>query len=83
MSDQFELSYRRASHRTDSQTQHVLDYLQQGFALTPLEALHRFGSLRLAAIVWTLRDEGHDIITERIALPNGKKVARYSLNRHN
>jgi hypothetical protein len=72
-----EFNYRKPTHHVFSQTQQVLDWLDSGMSLTPLEALQRFGTLRLAALIHTLRDEGHQIVTERVELPNGKRVARY------
>ena len=36
---------------TLSQTKAILAYMQEGHAITPLEALHKFGSLRLSAVI--------------------------------
>jgi len=48
-----------------SQKTKVLDWLQSGKSLTPLEALDMFGSMRLAAIIEVLRNkEGYNIINE-------------------
>lgn len=58
----------------------IRQYLLDGNNITPLEALRMFGSLRLAAIIFTLRDEGMDIVTERIKVGKGKMVAQYSLS---
>jgi len=49
-----------------SQTSAILAHLQSGATLTPLEALDRFGCLRLSARVLDLRKLGHHIETRRI-----------------
>lgn len=60
-----------------SQTNEILAYLSKK-PITPIEALQRFGCLRLAARIRELRFAGHSINTELIS-KNGKKFARYSL----
>lgn len=62
-----------------SQATDILAHMKKGRAITPLEALDLFGCFRLAARVRDLRDEGHSIHTEEVELPNGKRIARYSL----
>lgn len=64
-----------------TQKQRVLQVLQERGAagLTALEALDECGTMRLAAYVKFLRDDGHDIKAETIEVPNGKHVARYTL----
>lgn len=44
-----------------SKKQKILEYLQSGKSITPLEALHKFGSMRLGAVVWDLQKAGYDI----------------------
>lgn len=65
------------SERT-SQREAVLAALKRG-PLTPLEALERIGTMRLAARVGELRQQGHAISVERYVTPSGKRVARYRL----
>ena len=60
-----------------SQEDAVLKYMQTGAALTPLEALQMFGTMRLSAIIYQLRLEGHNITTE--TNKNGKPFAIYRL----
>jgi hypothetical protein len=60
-----------------SQTNEILAYIKKK-PITPIEALKRFGCLRLAARINDLRDAGHFINTE-LVVKNGKKFARYSL----
>tara|TARA_Y100001963_G_C6712058_1_gene414782 strand:+ start:100 stop:312 length:213 start_codon:yes stop_codon:yes gene_type:complete len=45
-----------------SQKEKVLDWLQRGRTLTPLEALNLGMGMRLGAIIHVLRKEGHDIV---------------------
>ncbi len=61
-----------------SQKKHLLYYLQEHGSITALEALNIIGSLRLAARIKDLRDEGHNITTENIRI-HGKMIARYKL----
>ena len=44
-----------------SQEKKILNYLQNGNELTPLEALYFFGCLRLGARIYDLRSKGHQI----------------------
>jgi hypothetical protein len=60
-----------------SQTNEILAYMSKK-PITPIEALKKFGCLRLAARINDLRDAGHFINTELVK-KNGKKFARYSL----
>lgn len=63
-----------------SQKDRILAYLKSGHLLTPLQALRRFGSLRLGALIFDLRHkEGYNIETELITIGNHKNVARYKL----
>lgn len=60
-----------------SQESLILKYLQAGHALTPLEALEKFGCFRLGARIWELKKR-HDIHCEMVE-QGGKRFARYSL----
>ena len=60
-----------------NQSDAVLRELRKG-PITPLEALSRVGSLRLAARVLELRQRGHEIHTQRVDR-GGRRVARYVL----
>ena len=46
-----------------SQKEMVLKHLKEGKEITPLEALKEYGSLRLGAIIFELRQEGYNIST--------------------
>jgi|TARA_R110000772_G_C12965314_1_gene403927 hypothetical protein len=63
----------------ETQNAAVLTYLKSGNQITPLEALHKFGCFRLAARIYELRQEGHQI--EKVSIDVGKRrlVASYSL----
>jgi len=66
------------------QTRLVLEALQRGRTLTPLEALRDLGVGRLSAHIKELRDLGYPIRTERVSVPTrgGEAVvARYRLMR--
>jgi len=62
---------------TATQKTQVRAWLLQGNHLTPLEALRRFGSLRLSAIIFDLREEGLPIVTEKLQVSPRKRVADY------
>lgn len=60
-----------------TQKAQIRKYLKAGKRLTPLEALQMFGCFRLAAVVFTLKEEGLPIVTKIIRTDTGKKVAQY------
>ena len=61
-----------------SQKNAVLQYLNAGYTITPLEALEMFKCMRLAAVIKTLRDDGHNIITRTVKNKgSGKSYASY------
>jgi hypothetical protein len=63
-----------------TQTQRILIYLKTGKSLTPLEALQKFGCLRLAARIADLRRDGHTIWTNYVQ--KDKKIfAAYKLSK--
>jgi len=63
-----------------SQTTAIKSDLLKGRKITPLDALRKYGCLRLSARINNLRDAGMHIVT-RIVRKNGKNFAEYSLNR--
>ena len=50
----------------------VLNHLQKS-SITPLDALRKYGSLRLAALIYNLKQEGHNIITKNVNVGTKKK----------
>lgn len=61
-----------------SQCAAILEHFKKGRSLTPLEALRRFGCLRLAARCADLREAGYRIRSRMVSVGD-KKVARYWL----
>ena len=61
-----------------SQNETIRAALLAGRAITPLEALHEFGCLRLAARIRDLRQTGMDIECKNV-IRNGKRFARSRL----
>ncbi len=62
-----------------TQKQTLLDHLNRGLSISPLEAFGCYGVYRLAARIKDLRDEGHQIVTEMHKDQRGKDYARYRL----
>lgn len=62
-----------------SQTTAILSHLRKS-PITPLQALKKYGCLRLAARISNLRDKGYKI--ETVMVDQGdKRFAKYSLKR--
>ena len=57
--------------RTTSQSAMILNFLESGGSLTPIEALQKFSCFRLAARINDLREAGHEIQTEILKDDNG------------
>ena len=47
-----------------SQEKQILEYLQAGNRITPIDSLNLFGCFRLGARICDLRQRGYDIINE-------------------
>jgi len=63
-----------------SQQNKILSHLRAGRVLTPLDALHRFGCLRLSARAFDLRGAGHDVRCRLVTVgPARKRVGLYWL----
>lgn len=62
-------------HQADSQISLVLNHLQSGKEITPLEALNKYGCFRLGAVIFKLKQEGYNITRElrKINKANGKQ----------
>lgn len=61
-----------------TQNEQIKAYLKKGKSITPLDALKKFGCLRLSARIKNLRDEGVRISTEYVTV-KGKTFASYSV----
>jgi hypothetical protein len=61
-----------------SQNARILQALKFGRKLTPMAALRLFGCMRLAARIYELRQQGHQIIADSIEV-RGKRFRCYWL----
>ena len=61
-----------------TQASNVLEHLQNGKRITPIDALNLYGCFRLSAIIFTLRKDGFPIVTN-FKTANGKTFAEYEL----
>jgi len=59
-----------------STTKKIEAWLSRGYKLTPLQALEKWGCMRLAARIAELRKDGLSIVTNKITR-NGKTFAQY------
>jgi len=64
-----------------TQSDQILLHLESGQTITPIEALELFRCFRLAARIADLKALGHNIRTEMVESPMGRRYARYSLVR--
>lgn len=68
-----------------SQKKMVLDYITEFGSITPLDAFRDLGITRLSAIVFRLREEGHDIDKAiemgKNRFGNRTRYARYSFGK--
>lgn len=67
--------------QSNSQCNQIAEWLQQGYSITSLEALNRFGCMRLASRIHDLRERGMDITACKIKTNTGKWVTEYVLTR--
>ena len=65
-----------------TQKERVLEFMEEGNSITPIEALERFGCFRLAHIIWEIRKDRH-VYTRMIKHPKyGTKFAEYSFKKY-
>ena len=64
---------------SQSQCAMIKAWLEDGNTITGLEAINKFGCIRLASRITDLRNRGVNIRKETIMLDNGKRVAQYSI----
>ena len=63
-----------------SQCRNIAQWLREGHTITSLEALQRFGCMRLASRIWDIRTiYGMNIEKRRICTASGKWVTEYRL----
>lgn len=49
-----------------TQEEKVLEYLKKHRTITPYQALDLFGCFRLASIIFRIKEDGHEVITQLI-----------------
>jgi len=64
--------------QTKSQTQRIFAHISKGWAITPMQALNKFGCLRLAARINDLKKLGIPVVSKMVH-KNGVKFASYTL----
>lgn len=74
---------KEKTDHTRSQCEKILNYMQSGRSITPIEALNLFGCFRLSARIADLRERGYSIRTQRCKKKNAEghtvNYARYRL----
>jgi hypothetical protein len=65
-----------------TQKQEILNDLKNGISITPIDALREYGCFRLSAVIFNLKQEGHDIRTTMVEQTSGNgKYASYKLHK--
>lgn len=67
------------NENTQSQCANILQHLQSGKSINPLQALNQYGCFRLGARIYDLKQGGYSIDSRIVRTENGKKYAEYSL----
>ena len=62
-----------------SQEDEILNYLQQGYSITPIQALEKWGVFRLSGRIFSLKKQGYHIHSELVKGINGKHYSKYKL----
>ena len=65
--------------KTESQAQAILRFMQQGYEVTPMDALMRFKCMRLAARITDIKDMGIDIADRWVTRDDGKRFKAYRI----
>ena len=66
----------------NSQEERILNYMEQGYSITPMGALNLFGSFRLGARIHSLKKAGHNISSRlRVDPISKKRFSEYSLTK--
>ena len=79
MSAQLTIEFEKVRDHRGDQCSRILEWLQKGNRITPLEALSRFQCLRLGGRIFDLRKQGWNVQKEMVQTPSGKHVASYYL----
>jgi len=75
----YELNKKSEANSKMTQNQLILDHLKAGHIITQIDALKIAGCFRLAARIFDLRNQGHDIETVPVHTDTGKYIASYKL----
>lgn len=68
--------------RMESQRKQIKAWLEKGNPITPIMALQMFGCFRLSGQIFVLKNEyDMNIKTEMVYEPNGKRYAKYYLEK--
>lgn len=62
-----------------SQKARILKDLQKGYAITPIDALNNYGTMRLGARIADLKKENWPIESKFVTTNSGKRVKAYYL----
>ena len=65
-------------HHTETHCRLILKHLSSGKHITQMEALKKFGCMRLGARIFDLKEQGYNIKTTMIS-KNNKRFAKYQL----
>jgi len=63
--------------KMETQTKVIKQYLEQGYRITAIDALQKFGCFRLAARIKDIKDEGVNIDKVMVETASGARVAQY------
>lgn len=66
--------------QTKTQEAQILNHLQSGRSITPLEALTKFECMSLAQRIYDLKAAGYNVKREMVKLGKRKAVARYYMD---
>ena len=69
--------YPRSEPRKGSQGYAIIKYLERGKTLTGLEALQKFGTMKLSTRIGELESAGYKIQREWFTTPSKKRVRLY------
>jgi len=68
--------------KTKNYAEDVLKYMLDNGSITSMEAITNFGCTRLSAVIYTLRQEGHKIVSQRVKFKNRHgNIGMYSVYR--
>lgn len=62
----------------ESQNVEIRKHMERGFEITPLEALEKFGCMRLASRIYDIKQEGCEVLDRKVER-NGKRYKAYRM----